>query len=288
MAKFNRKTLIMTARMGAMLLFGTVAPRYAQEQHEQEARPPQQEQQQQEARPPQQEQQQQEARPPQQEQQQQEARPPQQEQAQEARPAQQQQPQQTKPVTQHPQVQGQQKQRPPQAQPSKPHQPQAKSVMQGPPAQGQQRQPQVKPVKQQQPTRGQQANRPSTRGQRVQPTVQPAVWQQHRASNWQTQHRTWQQRGGYNGYRIPPARFNGYFGPGHGFRIYGLPLVIFGGYPRFQCNGYWFSMLDPWPESWAGNWYQNDEVYVSYSNGGYYLYNQSYPGIGIAVSVSLN
>ena len=69
------------------------------------------------------------------------------------------------------------------------------------------------------------------------------MWQQHRAHSWQSEHRTWQQRGGYNGYRIPDDRFRGYFGPGHGFRIYSFPLVVVGGYPRFQYGGFWFSFL---------------------------------------------
>ena len=47
-------------------------------------------------------------------------------------------------------------------------------------------------------------------------------------------------------------------------------------------------MLDPWPENWSDDWYDNDNVYISYSNGGYYMYNQNYPRIGIAVNVSLN
>ena len=59
-------------------------------------------------------------------------------------------------------------------------------------------------------SKGNVCNRPKSAG----------VWQQHRATNWQSQHRTWQQRGGYDGYRIPDDRFRGYFGSGHAFRIY--------------------------------------------------------------------
>ncbi len=33
----------------------------------------------------------------------------------------------------------------------------------------------------------------------------------------------------YHGYRIPDDRFRGYFGPEHGFRIYGLPFQVYGG-----------------------------------------------------------
>jgi hypothetical protein len=117
--------------------------------------------------------------------------------------------------------------------------------------------------------------------------VQQAAWQQHSAANWQSDHRTWQQRGGYHGYRIPNARFRGHFGPGHGFLIRGLPFMVVGGFPRFQYNGYWVSVADPWPQQWGNDWYDNDQVYVDYADGGYYLYNRSYPGVGIAVSISM-
>ncbi len=117
--------------------------------------------------------------------------------------------------------------------------------------------------------------------------VQQSAWQQHRASNWQSDHRTWAQRGGYSGYRIPDDRFHGHFGRSHGFRIGGLPFLVVGGYPRFQYQGYWFSIVDPYPESWANNWYDTDSVYVTYADNGYYLYDSRYPGVGIAISISM-
>ncbi len=117
--------------------------------------------------------------------------------------------------------------------------------------------------------------------------VEQSAWQQHRAQNWQSDHRSWQQRGGYNGYRIPDDRYRGYFGSNHGFRIYGLPFLVVGGYPRFQYQGYWISLIDPWPEYWGNDWYDNDDVYVAYVDNGYYLYNQRYPGVGIAISISM-
>jgi hypothetical protein len=58
------------------------------------------------------------------------------------------------------------------------------------------------------------------------------------------------------------------------------------GYPRFQYGGFAFMMVDPWPEDWAANWYSSDEVYIAYDNG-YYLYDRSHPGEGIAIAVVL-
>jgi hypothetical protein len=143
----------------------------------------------------------------------------------------------------------------------------------------QQQQPQQQRAQQQQ-------HSPQSRTQEQQPAVQSA-WQQHSTQNWQQDHRSWQQRGGYSGYRVPDDRYHGYFGSQHGFRIYGLPFQVVGGYPRFQYEGYWISLIDPWPGSWANNWYDTDDVYVNYVDNGYYLFNRRYPTVGIAVSISM-
>ena len=149
---------------------------------------------------------------------------------------------------------------------------------------------QLKQAKQQEQIRSQQQQaqgrqQASQQGQRVQQAEQRGVWQQHRATNWQSQHQTWQQRGGYNGYRIPEDRYRGNFGPDHSFRVYSNPMEVYGGHPRFQYDGYWFSVVDPWPEYWSEDWYQNDDVYIDYSGDGYYMYNRRYPGVGISLSV---
>jgi hypothetical protein len=109
---------------------------------------------------------------------------------------------------------------------------------------------------------------------------------QSRATSWNSEHRSWSQRGGYNGYRIPESRFGLYFGSSHFFRIGGLPMLFVGGYPRFQYDGYWVTFMDPWPETWAPTWYDSDDVYVDYTGDGYYLYNRTHPGPGIAVTIT--
>ena len=109
---------------------------------------------------------------------------------------------------------------------------------------------------------------------------------QSRAGSWNNDHRTWGQRGGYNGYRIPQDRFGLYFGSAHYFRMYGLPMVFVGGFPRFQYDGYWVTFVDPWPETWPATWYQTDDVYIDYTDDGYYVYDRSRPGPGIAVTIA--
>lgn len=133
-----------------------------------------------------------------------------------------------------------------------------------------------------------QVKRPSRQGKRIQPSEKRGVWKQHRAKNWKAEHRSWKQRGGYDGYRIPQSHYRRYFGKDHKFRIYRRALVVYEGYPCFQYNGFWFSMVDPWPEYWSDNWYENDDAYIIYSDDGYYLYNRRHPGAGITISVSMN
>ncbi len=138
---------------------------------------------------------------------------------------------------------------------------------------------------------GVQANGPTYGG--VHPSGVPQRQQQvhsgfgqSRAGSWKDEHQSWRQRGGYNGYRIPDVRFRLYFGHDHFFRIYGLPLVFVGGQPRFQYDGYWITIVDPWPESWGPDWYETDDVYLENTDDGYYLYDRNYPDYPIAVTVS--
>ena len=158
----------------------------------------------------------------------------------------------------------------------------------------QQRQPQQRAQQQQhqdqnnRPQRAQQQrsyNRPQQRSAERQ-RVERSAWQEHRSQRWDSDHRNWQQRGGYRGYRVPDNRYRVYFGPEHSFRIGGLPFLVVGGYPRFQYNGYWISAVDPWPQYWGENWYDDDDVYVTYVDNGYYMYNRRYPGAGVAISIS--
>jgi hypothetical protein len=109
-------------------------------------------------------------------------------------------------------------------------------------------------------------------------------WRGHRARQWQVEHRSWSDRGGYGGYFIPAPQFSLHFGPHRGFRLHSRP-TIYHGYPRFRHNGYWFMLVDPWPEFWSETWYRTDDVYIDYSDG-YYLHNRRHPGVALALSIS--
>ena len=111
------------------------------------------------------------------------------------------------------------------------------------------------------------------------------VWMQHRAKTWDTEHRTWVQRGGYQGFHVPDDQFSQNFGDQHTFRINSLPYRVVKDEPGFQYNGYWMSVVDPWPETWEDGWYDKDDVYVRYDNG-YYLHNNKYPDVALSLKFS--
>jgi hypothetical protein len=275
------RRITVTGTAVLFLVLGIIAPTYAHlGQQGLEAKPPTQEQQkpdkQQQDKDKQQQEQKKKKKQQQEQKKQQQQPTTQQKQDQKQQQQQEQKKQQQQPTTQQKQDQKQQQQ-----------QEQQKRQQQRTQQQQQEQQKQQQQRTQQQQQQ-QQGTRPSQQERRVPQGEQAAVWQQHRARSWQTEHRTWQQRGGYNGYRVPADRFSQYYGQNHVFRIYSQPMVIAGGYPRFQYGGYWFNVLDPWPEYWPNNWYQNDDVYIDYSGDGYYLYNRRYPRDRIAISIYLN
>jgi hypothetical protein len=67
--------------------------------------------------------------------------------------------------------------------------------------------------------------------------------------------------------------------------MHAMPTMYMG-YPRFSYGGYSFLLVDPYPESWAENWFDTDDLYIAYDNG-YYLYDRDYPGVGLAITVEL-
>jgi hypothetical protein len=56
---------------------------------------------------------------------------------------------------------------------------------------------------------------------------------------------------------------------------------MIGGYQRFQYDGYWFGFNEGWPLGWD----YNDDVYVDYVGGAYYMYNRRHPGIHITLNL---
>jgi hypothetical protein len=108
-------------------------------------------------------------------------------------------------------------------------------------------------------------------------------WEGVRASDWEAQHATWPERGGYGGAFVSQADYDRHFSTAHDFRLKSKPDMK-RGYPHFTRDGAHFVMVDPYPQSWNEKWYETDDVYIQYDQG-YYLHNRKDPGPAIAVMV---
>lgn len=83
-----------------------------------------------------------------------------------------------------------------------------------------------------------------------------------------------------SGARIPDDRYKANFGREHSFRV---SHNDYDRDRRFQYGGYWFGFVDPWPT----NWLYTQDVFVVEIGGMYYLCNPMYPGINVALNVTL-
>lgn len=83
-----------------------------------------------------------------------------------------------------------------------------------------------------------------------------------------------------NGSRIPDDRYRANFGREHSFRV---SHDDYDRDRRFQYGGYWFNFVDVWPS----NWLYTQDVFVVEIDGMYYLCNPMYPGVNVALSVTL-
>jgi hypothetical protein len=81
------------------------------------------------------------------------------------------------------------------------------------------------------------------------------------------------------GGRIPADRYKANFGRQHTFRVSQGDFRS----GRFQYGGYWFGFGGAWPS----NWLYTQDVYVIEIDGMYYLCNPMYPGVNLAINVTL-
>jgi DNA mismatch repair ATPase MutL len=105
--------------------------------------------------------------------------------------------------------------------------------------------------------------------QKQQERQQPATKQQRN-----DEQRTEQRSGGGHG-RIPDERFHASFGREHHFRVGHVDNR------RFQYGGYWFVYNEAWPREWS----YDDDFYIDYIDGQYYLIDLTHPGIQLLLVV---
>jgi hypothetical protein len=97
--------------------------------------------------------------------------------------------------------------------------------------------------------------------------------------NAQQQHTQPAQHASGNTGRIPDDRYKANFGREHTFRVTQSDYSNH----RFQYGGYWFGFAGVWPS----NWLYTQDVFVVDINGVYYLCNPMYPGVNIALAITL-
>lgn len=77
--------------------------------------------------------------------------------------------------------------------------------------------------------------------------------------------------------REPDEQFQQHFGAEHRFHM-ARPTVV-EGFPRFEYHGFSFVIEEPWPEYW----YDDDDFYIVFERGAYYLRDYDDPGVEVQV-----
>jgi hypothetical protein len=82
------------------------------------------------------------------------------------------------------------------------------------------------------------------------------------------------------GRRIPDKDFHAHFGQPHRFAV--GHLQTYQGRPSFAYSGYTFVLVQPWPAGWV---YDDNDCYIDYVDGDYWLFNVLYPGVRVELFV---
>lgn len=103
------------------------------------------------------------------------------------------------------------------------------------------------------------------------------VQQQNQKTVQQSQHDTTTHGNGAHG-RIADDRYRTSFGTEHHFHVHRGDYE----HRRFAYGGYNFVFVDTWP----GDWGYDDDVYVVYEDGVYYMYDVVHPGVHITLNIA--
>jgi hypothetical protein len=83
-----------------------------------------------------------------------------------------------------------------------------------------------------------------------------------------------------SGRHISDSDFHSHFGREHVFHPGRMQVVE--GRPEFAYSGYTFVLVDAWPAGWS---YDDDDCYVDYIDGSYYLLDLRHPGVRILLMI---
>ena len=81
------------------------------------------------------------------------------------------------------------------------------------------------------------------------------------------------------GRRIDQAHYQQHFGRDHHFAVHHVQRVD--GRDQFAYGGYNFELVQAWPVGWG----YNDNCYIEFVDGEYFLYDLSHPGVRIELVV---
>ena len=119
-----------------------------------------------------------------------------------------------------------------------------------------------------------QATRQQQQDQKQVERQQQQVTKEQRADEHQNEQRNDQRSSGGHG-RIPDDRFRASFGREHHFRVGHVDNR------RFQYGGYSFVYNEAWPREWS----YDDDFYIDYIDGQYYLIDLTHPGVQLLLVV---
>jgi hypothetical protein len=133
-----------------------------------------------------------------------------------------------------------------------------------------------KPAKQQEPNKSQAQDKPQTQ--------KPKDQKQDKNKNLAKQNQNNEDKGHQAaGGRIPDKDLKAHFGQEHKFNVRQVvtTTTIVPNQTQFVYTGYTFVFADPWPAGWA----MDDDCYIDYVDGGYYLVDVVHPGVRIALTI---
>jgi outer membrane biosynthesis protein TonB len=141
---------------------------------------------------------------------------------------------------------------------------------------------QAEPAKQPKPEKAQsQKDEDQTQDRNVAKQEQKADQDQNRNVAKQDQRADQGQQGGHG--RISDKDYQAHFGQQHAFSVRHVVTTtrIVPNQTQFVYTGYTFVFVDPWPADWA----MDDDCYIDYVDGGYFLIDVAHPGVEIALTI---
>ena len=134
---------------------------------------------------------------------------------------------------------------------------------------------------QQDERRGHEASQqPQEKPEREQKKEEKQEQKQQRSEQRMDQDQHHHAAAGKQGKKIPDDKFRANFGRQHTFKVQ-RTQVINVSQPVVVYSGYSFQLVDAWPVDWGFD----DDCYIDYVDGEYFLFNAFHPGVRIAVFV---